>query len=126
MMDTPFSKLCNQKSTLHPHTLCDLKLTMFHHGDVYFCPSKSLLPPGDNGENLEAAANEENEINDDLYKFRALYGHQRPPKAPDPNLKKYKYNVGRLGRRPIALSQHWLQMIQLHMTLMLKNITFTY
>ena len=29
----------------------------------------------------EAAANEENEINDDLYKFRALNGHQGPLKA---------------------------------------------
>ena len=66
---------------------------MFHLGDDYLCPSKILLPPGDNGENLEAAANEENKINDDLYKFRAPYGHQGPLKAPDPNMKKYKYNV---------------------------------
>ena len=75
------------------HTLCNHKTTMFHLGDDCFCPSKILLPPGDNGENLEAAANEENKINDDLYKFRALNGHQGPPKAPDLDLKKYKYNV---------------------------------
>ena len=39
------------------------------------------------------AANEEGEINDGLYKFGALNGHQGPPKAPDPNLKKKKYHV---------------------------------
>ena len=41
----------------------------------------------------EAAANEENEINDDLYKFRALNGHQGPLKATDPNWKGCKYNA---------------------------------
>ena len=75
------------------HTRCNHKPTMFHLGDDYLCPSKILLPPGDNGKNPEAAANEENKINDDLYKFRALKDHQGPLKAPDPNLKKCKYNV---------------------------------
>ena len=42
---------------------------------------------------LEAAANEDNEISDDLYKFRALIGHQGPLKPPDPNWKGCKYNV---------------------------------
>ena len=42
------------------HTPCNLKPTMFHLGDEYLCPTKILPPPGDNGENLEAAANEEN------------------------------------------------------------------
>ena len=98
------------------HILCNLKPTMFHLGDDYLCPTKIVLPPGDNGERLrakvtrkvveviekadgervqnlsyslgidngkveeiisysqlvdhqEAAANEENKINDDLYKF---------------------------------------------------------
>ena len=60
---------------------------MFHHSDNYLCPSKILLPPGDSGENLKATAIEENKINDDLYRFRALNVHQGPPKAPDPNLK---------------------------------------
>ena len=27
---------------------------MFHHGDDYFCPTKILLPPEDNGERLLA------------------------------------------------------------------------
>ena len=36
-------------------------------------------------DHLEAAANEDNEISDDLYKFRALIGHQGPLKATDPN-----------------------------------------
>ena len=122
------------------HTLCNLRATMFHLGDDYLCPSKILLPSGDNGKRIrakvtqkvvevieradgerdqnlsyilgidngkveeiicysqlvdhqEAAANEEYEINDDLYKFRALNGHQRPLKATDPNWKGCKYHV---------------------------------
>ena len=61
------------------HTLCNHKPTMFHLANDYLCPSKILLHTGDNGENLEAADNEENEINDDLYQFRALNDHQGPP-----------------------------------------------
>ena len=75
------------------HTLCNHKPTMLHLGDDYLCPSKILLHPGDSGENLEPAANKKNEINDDLYRFRTLNGHQGSPKAPDPNLKKCTYNV---------------------------------
>ena len=41
----------------------------------------------------EPVTNEENETNDDLYKLRASIGHQGPPKAPDPNLTRCKYNV---------------------------------
>ena len=41
----------------------------------------------------EPVTNEENETNDDLYKLRASIGHQGPPKAPDPNLNRSKYNV---------------------------------
>ena len=66
------------------HTLCYQKPTMFHLGDDHHCPSKILLPTGDNGENLKAAANEENKINDDLYKFRALNDHQGPPRHQTP------------------------------------------
>ena len=54
------------------HTLCNQKPTMFHLGADYLCTTKILLPPG---ENLEAAASEESEINDDLYKLRASIGH---------------------------------------------------
>ena len=36
-------------------------------------------------DHVEAAANEENKINDDLYMLRALNGHQGQLKAPDPN-----------------------------------------
>ena len=67
------------------HTLSDHKHTMFHLCDDYLCTTKILLPPGDNGENLEAAANEESENNDDLYKLKPLIVHQRPPKEPSPN-----------------------------------------
>ena len=66
------------------HTFCNLKPTMFHHSDNYLCPSKILPSPGDNGENLKATANEENKINDDLYKFRALNGHQGLPRHQTP------------------------------------------
>ena len=44
-------------------------------------------------DHLEAAANENNEISDDLFKFRALIGHQGPLKPTDPNWKGCKYNV---------------------------------
>ena len=44
-------------------------------------------------DNLEAAANEDNEISNDLYKFRALIGHLEPLKATDHNWKGCKYNV---------------------------------
>ena len=41
----------------------------------------------------EPVTNEENKTNDDLYKLIASIGHQGPPKAPDPNLNRCKYNV---------------------------------
>ena len=44
-------------------------------------------------DHLETADNEDNQISDDLYKFRALIDHQGPLKATDPNWKGYKYNV---------------------------------
>ena len=66
---------------------------MFHLGDDHLCPHKIILPPENNGENLEDAANEENETSDDLYKLKALIGHQIPLKAPNPKLKRSKYNV---------------------------------
>ena len=42
---------------------------------------------------LEAASNEDNEISDDLYKFRALTGNQGPLKATDPNWKGCKHKI---------------------------------
>ena len=44
-------------------------------------------------DHLEVAANEDNEISDDLFKFRALSGHHGPLKPTDPNWKGCKYNV---------------------------------
>ena len=44
-------------------------------------------------DHLEAASNEDNEITDDLYKFRALIGHQGPLKSTDRNWKGRKHNV---------------------------------
>ena len=34
------------------HNLGNFKPTMFHLGDDYFCPTKILLPPEDNGESI--------------------------------------------------------------------------
>ena len=44
-------------------------------------------------DHLEAAANEDNEISDDLFKFRALIGHQEPLKPTDLNWKGCRFNV---------------------------------
>ena len=44
-------------------------------------------------DHLHAAVNEENKINDVLYKFRALIGHQGPLKATDLILKGCKYKI---------------------------------
>ena len=44
-------------------------------------------------DHLEAAANENNKISDDLFKFRALFGHQGPLKPTDQNWKGSKFNV---------------------------------
>ena len=62
------------------YTLSNHKPTMFHLGDHYLCTTKIILPPGDNGENLDDEANKKNGINDDLYKFRALNDRQGPPR----------------------------------------------
>ena len=66
------------------HTLSNHKPTMFHHGDDYLCTTIIQLPLGDNGKNLDAAVNENVEINDDLYKLKALIGHQRPRRHQTP------------------------------------------
>ena len=42
---------------------------------------------------LEAAANDDIEFGDDLFKFRALIDHQGPLKPTDPNWKGCKYNI---------------------------------
>ena len=44
-------------------------------------------------DHLEAAANEANEISNDLFKFRAVIGHQGPLKPTDPNWQRCKFNV---------------------------------
>ena len=65
-------------------------------------------------DHLEAAANDDSEISDDLFKFRALIGHQGPLKPTDPNWKGYKNNVlvdWETGRRLMNPSQSWQQMI---------------
>ena len=51
------------------------------------------------------AANEDNELSDDLYKFRALIGpsSQQTPIGKDAST--MSLLIGRLGRRPMNLSQ---------------------
>ena len=44
-------------------------------------------------EHLDTAVNEENEINDGLYKLRALIGYQGPLKATDLVLKECQYKI---------------------------------
>ena len=44
-------------------------------------------------DHLEAAANDDNESSDDLFRFGALIGHQGPLKPTGPNPKGCKYNV---------------------------------
>ena len=44
-------------------------------------------------DHLEAAANEDNKISDDLYKFRAIIDNQGPLKPTDPNWKGCKFIV---------------------------------
>ena len=75
------------------HTLSKHKLNVFHLGDAYICSTKILLPLETMGRLWKLQPMGKTKINDDLYKFGALNGHQRPPKTPDPNLKKNKYHV---------------------------------
>ena len=54
-------------------------------------------------DHLEAAANEDNEISHDLFKFRALIGHQGPLKPTDPNWKGCQLTE---FRQPIQVQSH--------------------
>ena len=59
-------------------------------------------------DHLEAAANEDNEISDDLYKFRALICHQGPSRQQIPigkGANTMSLLIGRSGRRPMNLTQ---------------------
>ena len=52
------------------------------------------------------AANEDNEISDDLYKFRALIGHPSSQQTPiGKDASTMSLLIGRLGRRCMNLSQ---------------------
>ena len=59
-------------------------------------------------DHLEATANEENKTNDDLYNLRALIGRQGTPRHQTPigrSASIVSLMNGRLGRRPMNLSQ---------------------
>ena len=78
-------------------------------------------------DHLEAAANEDNKISYDLYKSRALIDHQGPSILQIPigkGANTMSLLVGKLGRRPMNLSQFWQQMIQYHVQLMPKREIF--
>ena len=54
-------------------------------------------------------------MDQELYKFRAIIGHQGPLLASDPDWKESKYNVQvewEMGRLPLNPSPSLLQMIQ--------------
>ena len=74
-------------------------------------------------DHLEAPANDDNEISDDLFKFRALIGHQGPlkqtPIGKDASI--MSLLIGRLGRRLKRLYQSWQQMILRPVPCMLKK-----
>ena len=58
-------------------------------------------------DHLEAAANEDGEISDDLHKFRALIDHQGPSRQQVPigkGVNTMSLLIGRLGRSPMNLS----------------------
>ena len=79
------------------------------------CKVEEIISYNQLVDHLEAAANEDNEMSDDLFKFRALIGHQGPVKPTDQNWKGSKFNVlveWETGRRPMNPSQFWQQMIQ--------------
>ena len=44
-------------------------------------------------DHLEQAEDQNNSIDQELYKFRAIIGDEGPSKVTDPNLKGSKYNV---------------------------------
>ena len=65
-------------------------------------------------DHLESAANEDNEISEDLFKFSALIGHQGPLKPTDSNWKGCKYNTlveWESGEKTYEPFQSWQQMI---------------
>ena len=66
-------------------------------------------------EHLENAQDHDMGMDQELYRFRAIIGHQGPLLASDPDWKGSQYNVqlnGRLGRLLLNPSPSLLQMIQ--------------
>ena len=56
------------------------------------CKLEEIISYNQLVDHLEAGGNDDNEISDDLFKFRALIGHQGPLKPTDPSWKGCKYN----------------------------------
>ena len=78
-------------------------------------------------EHLENAQDHDMGMDQELYRFRAIIGHQAPLLASDPDWKEanimFKLN-GRLGRLPLNPSPSLLLMIQSHVQHMPKRMTY--
>ena len=78
------------------------------------CKLEEIISYNQLVDHLEAAGNDDNEISDDLFKFRALIGHQGPLKPTDPSWKGCKYN-GLVdwvtGEKTYEPPQSWQQLI---------------
>ena len=77
-------------------------------------------------EHLENAQDHDMGMDQELYRFRAIIGHQGPLLASDPDWKgsiMFKLN-GRLGRLPLNPSPSLLMMIQSHVQHMPKRMTY--
>ena len=78
-------------------------------------------------EHLENAQDHDMGMDQELYRFRAIIGHQGPLLALDPDWKGSKYMFklnGRLGRLPLNPSPSLLLMIQSHVQHMPKRMTY--
>ena len=78
-------------------------------------------------EHLENAQDHDMGMDQELYRFRAIIGHQGPLLASDPDWKGSKYNdqvEGRLERLPLNPSPSLLLMIQSHVQHMPKRMTY--
>ena len=54
-------------------------------------------------EDLEQAEAQDNSMNKELYRFRAIIGHEGPLKVTDPNWKGRKYNVKEITIEPLSV-----------------------
>ena len=78
-------------------------------------------------DHLETAQDNDLGMDQELFKFRAIIGHQSPLKATDPDWKGSRYNVqvyGRLGKFPLNPFLCLLLMTQSPVLHMLNSMTY--